>query len=705
MLILFLYILIVSMQCNVTDLRGDFVDKKPNRLIKEKSPYLLQHAHNPVDWHPWGDEAFDKAKREDKPVFFSSGYSCCHWCHVMERESFEDEEVAAVLNAGFISIKVDREERPDVDGIYMSVCQAVTGQGGWPLTIVMTPDKKPFFAGTYFPKHSMMGRIGVMDLLPRLQEAWTNNREDIKQSGEDIVKMLQQSKEVTKNPQLSKDILKEAYSQLEQRFDEEYGGFGTAPKFPTPHNMMFLLRYWKHFGEEKALAMVEKTLKSMWQGGIYDHLGYGFARYSTDQKWLAPHFEKMLYDNALLCCSYLEAYQCTGNKDFARVAEEILAYIFREMTDQEGGFYSAEDADSEGVEGKFYVFTRGQVLDALGEKEGTIFADCYNISSQGNFEHGTNILNLIGRDKSEFAKTVHFKTGELEDILARGREVLYQVREERIHPYKDDKILTAWNALMIIAFAKAAQVLKKPQYAGIAQKSLEFIYSKLIRYDGRLLARYRDGEAAHLAYIDDYAFLLMALVETYQATLELKYLEQAAQLTRDMKELFWDKEQGGFYFYGADGEGLITRPKELYDGAIPSGNSVAALALQKLADLTGDSELSKLAKQQLQFFSGEATKYPAGYTYFMMALDYYFAEKIKVIVVGSFAAVDTQAMLQMLQQSFLPAAGIVFYDSNGENVAEYKAVNGKATAYICKNYTCLPPITDRQVFKNAFNEQ
>jgi len=677
-------------------LGGDFVDQKPNRLIKEKSPYLLQHAYNPVDWHPWGDEAFEKAKREDKPVFFSSGYSCCHWCHVMERESFEDQEVADVLNAHFISIKVDREERPDVDSIYMSVCQAMTGQGGWPLTVVMTPDKKPFFAGTYFPKNHKMGRVGLLDLLPQIHNAWQHKRDDIVKTSDDIVQMLQRPPVANEDVNLSKDILEQAYSQLEQRFDEKYGGFGTAPKFPTPHNMLFLLRYWRHFGEQKALTMVEKTLTSMWQGGIYDHLGYGFARYSTDQKWLAPHFEKMLYDNALLCYSYLEAYQCTGNANISRVAEEILTYVLRDMTAAEGGFYSAEDADSEGVEGKFYVFTRKQVLDVLGDKEGTIFADCYNISSQGNFEHGTNILNLIGRDISEYAKTVNLSIVELEDILSRGREVLYHVREERIHPYKDDKILTAWNALMITTFAKASRVLKNSKYAEVAQQGLGFIYVKLMRDDGRLLARYRDKDAAHLAYLDDYAFLLMALIETYETTFKSEYLDQAVKLAADMKELFWDEEQGGFYFYGIDGEALIARPKELYDGAIPSGNSVATLALQKLADLTDDVIWGGMAEKQLHFFAGEAAKYAAGYTYFMMALDYYIADKTKIVITGSIHDADTQALLQVVHNHFLPNVMVTFYDSSKESQDEYKIIDGKATAYICKNFACQSPITDTE---------
>lgn len=612
----------------------------------------------------------------------------------MERESFEDQEVAAILNANFVSIKVDREERPDVDGIYMSVCQAMTGQGGWPLTVVMTPEKKPFFVGTYFPKHSHRGRPGLVELLLGLHNSWQHNRAEILKSGNEIVKMLQGIRGASEDTTLSKDTLKKAYSQLEEGFDEKYGGFGTAPKFPTPHNLMFLLRYWKTFAEEKALFMVERTLTAMWQGGIYDHLGYGFARYSMDQKWLAPHFEKMLYDNALLGYAYLEAYQCTENAEFAKITEEILTYVLRDMTSEVGGFYCAEDADSEGVEGKFYVFTRQEVLEIMGEKQGTIFANCYNMMPQGNFENDTNILNRIDRDLCEDAERLNLSVMELEDLLAEGRDRLYHVRKKRIAPYKDDKILTSWNALMIITFAKAAQVLNKSEYARVAEKALEFIYSSLMRQDGRLLARYREEEAAHLAYLDDYAFLVMALIETYEATFVEKYLQQAVKLATDMKNLFWDSEQGGFYFYGSDGEQLITRPKELYDGAIPSGNSVATLALQKLADITGDLSFCKMAEEQLELFAGEVLRYAAGYTYFMMALDYYFAEKTKVIIVGIAGQADTLAMLDLVHKCFLPGVMTIFYDLHSEKNEQYKAIDGQATAYVCTNFACQPPITD-----------
>jgi uncharacterized protein YyaL (SSP411 family) len=618
----------------------------------------------------------------------------------MERECFEDQEVADLLNQYFVSIKVDREERPDVDGIYMSVCQALTGQGGWPLTILMSPDKKPFFAGTYFPKHRSMGRMGLLELLSVVHKQWQTNRGEIVKAGDEIVNILQRSKPSSEEGQIGKILLEQAYLELENSFDPKYGGFGSAPKFPTPHKITFLLRYWQHFKEAKALEMVEKTLMAMWQGGLYDHLGYGFARYSTDQKWLVPHFEKMLYDNALLCTSYLEAYQCTGNQEFARIAEEILTYVQRDMMDKSGGFYSAEDADSEGVEGKFYVFTRKQVLEVLGEEDGTLFADFYHISSQGNFEHGTSILNLIGRDLKEYARVVNKTVANLTEVLEKGRERLYQVREERIHPYKDDKILTAWNALMIAAFAKASRVLQQTKYADIAEDGLRFIYEKLMSPNGRLLARYREGDSAHLAYLDDYAFLLMALIEVYEATYKDIYLQQAVKLANDMKELFGDSAEGGFYFYGNDGEKLITRPKEIYDGAIPSGNSVAALALQKLADMTDDRSFRDIAERLLGHFVGEVSRYAAGYTYFMMAVDYYLTDNTKIVIVGDAEAFDLKAMLDVINSYFLPTAAIRFYDKHSQENSEYKEIDRKATAYVCKNFACQSPITDVEKLRN-----
>ncbi|MEG6586799.1 thioredoxin domain-containing protein [Dendrosporobacter sp. 1207_IL3150] len=679
------------------------MEKKANKLIDEKSPYLLQHAYNPVDWHPWGEEAFERAKRENKPVFLSIGYSTCHWCHVMERESFEDSEVAEILNQHFISVKVDREERPDVDNIYMTVCQMLTGQGGWPLTIIMTPDKKPFLAGTYYPKNSKWGRPGIMDVLNTINKNWLNNetRDKLVSVSNHITEGLYCMQRPAKEVKLTEEILTEAYKQFEKSYDTRHGGFSAAPKFPTPHNMMFLLRYWHKTGEHKALSMVENTLKAMRQGGIYDHLGYGFARYSTDDKWLVPHFEKMLYDNALLCITYLEAYQCTGNEDFARVAEEILAYVARDMTDKTGGFYSAEDADSEGIEGKFYVFTRKEIIEVLGESDGDIFAEFYGASEQGNFEDGTNILNFIGENLQEYCSRVNLSEDEVRKILEKGRKQLFTYRKNRIHPHKDDKILTAWNALMIVAFAKASRILNRSDYTIMAQRAIDFIYSKLIREDGRLLARYRDGDAAYAAYLDDYAFLLWALVETYETVYEPIYLHRAMELYSDLKTLFWDEANGGFFFYGLDSEELLIRPKELYDGAMPSGNSVAALALLQLARLTENKEVLELANNQIEAFSYEAQRHPKAFTFFLIAFSYYLSVPQHIVVAGSSDSEDTWSMLNEVGNKFLPYTVIMLNDSEHKelinevlpHIVEQQPLEGKATAYVCNNLSCKPPIS------------
>ncbi|GBG55590.1 thioredoxin domain-containing protein [Sporomusaceae bacterium FL31] len=680
------------------------MDKKSNRLIREKSPYLLQHAYNPVDWYPWGAEAFAKANREGKPVFLSIGYSTCHWCHVMERESFEDQEVADFLNEHFVAVKVDREERPDVDHIYMTICQMLTKQGGWPLTIIMTPDRKPFFAGTYFPKSSKWGRPGILELLKAVATQWQEKRDELVSLSQDIADGLQCMHKAPENTEVTQAILDEAFQQLEASFNTTYGGFSPAPKFPTPHNMMFLMRYWRQTGKHQALAMVEKTLAAMHQGGIYDHLGYGFARYSTDNKWLIPHFEKMLYDNSLLCIAYLEAYQCTGNEQFARVAEEILAYVARDMTDRAGGFYSAEDADSEGVEGKFYAFTRQEVIQALGEREGTVFADFYGITEQGNFEDGTSVLNLIGRDLKEFCRQHGLSEDQVIKTLESGRQQLFELREQRIHPHKDDKILTAWNALMIVAFAKAGRVLNRSDYTVMAQRGIDFLYSHLIRQDGRLLARYRDGEAAFPAYLDDYAYLCWALVETYETVFAPIYLHRAMELFADLKTLFWDAEHGGFFFYGLDSEALLARPKELYDGAMPSGNSVAALALQQLGRLTENDEVIQLAEQLVRGFAHEVKRHPKAYTFFLIAASYYLAAPQHIVIAGSGDMAETWSMLSNVGKKFLPNTVIMLNDSEQRDaisellphIIEQKAIDEKATAYICDTFACKPPITDLQ---------
>ena len=663
---------------------------KTNRLIYEKSPYLLQHAHNPVDWYPWNEEAFTKAKAEDKPVFLSIGYSTCHWCHVMERESFEDEEVAAALNRDFVAIKVDREERPDIDHIYMTVCQGMTGHGGWPLTIVMTPEKKPFFAATYIPKTSRGGMNGMLELLPRIAGLWAENREALEASSEKVSAWLKET-DRSERQTVTPEIFKHAYKTYYQTFDDKYGGFGQEPKFPSPHNLMFLLRYYYYTGEKQALQMAEKTLEKMYQGGMYDHIGFGFARYSTDRIWLGPHFEKMLYDNALLVMAYLEAYQIDRRDQFARVATEVLEYILRDMTSDEGGFYSAEDADSEGEEGKFYVWTKEEVLSALGQAAGSRFCEIYDITDRGNFE-GKNIPNLIKSQADERLRT------EVEE----SRKKLFVSREARIHPYKDDKILSGWNGLMIAALAKAYAVLQNPRYLNASIKALDFIMTKMRRPDGRLLARYRQGEAQYPAYAADYSFLVWALIELYEATYDSSFLKTALELNEEMLKYCWDEENGGLFFYGEDSEQLLARPKEAYDGAIPSANSVAALNFLRLGKLTGDPKLEELAHQQLEVFGKSINVQPTAHAFFLTAAMFALKPTREIVITGEPKGENTAAMLKLVQEHYLPDTVTVFKPAgDGEailSLAPYLKdmvmIDNNAAAYICENYACQQPVTD-----------
>ena len=671
-----------------------------NRLANEKSPYLLQHKNNPVDWYPWGNEAFEKAKREDKLIFLSVGYSTCHWCHVTERESFEDEEVADLLNKYFVAIKVDREERPDIDHIYMTVCQAMTGSGGWPLTVIMAPDKKPFFAGTYFPKHSHYGRPGLMDVLEQIQEKWNSDKSEIINIGERISEAIKPQFHADSSGKLGEDTLKKARLTMGKNFDPEYGGFGNAPKFPTPHNMAFLLRYWKKTGDQETLAMVEKTLQSMHDGGIYDHLGYGFARYSVDRQWLVPHFEKMLYDNALLAMVYLEAYQITGRELYAGVAREIFAYVMRDMTSPEGGFYSAEDADSEGVEGKFYVWRPEEIKQVLGEETGELFCRWYDVTKKGNFE-GHNILNRI------YSNTRDFDPGmgpeEWEKTLAEASQKLFAVREKRIHPHKDDKILSSWNGLMIAAMARGYAVLQDQKYLDASIRAAEFILSRLRNENGRLLARYRDGEPAYLAYIDDYAFLIWAMIELYQADRRPVWLRHALDLQENQNRLFWDAENGGYFFYGSDGEELLARPKEVYDGATPSGNSVAALNLLRLSRITRRDDFASMAETMFESFSGNINGYPAGHTHFLMSFLFATTPGKEVVVVSGRHKADIHRELQSLNRIFSPEA-VFLYRLQGEDYRELEAIapftrampvpENKTMYYACRDFACGQPVDD-----------
>ncbi len=684
--------------------------KGHNRLIFEKSPYLLQHADNPVDWYPWGPEAFDKARKEDKPIFLSIGYSTCHWCHVMGHESFEDLEVARLMNEFFVSVKVDREERPDLDNIYMAVCQMMTGGGGWPLTIIMTPDKKPFFAGTYFPKESRYGRIGMLDLIPRVKELWITKPDEVFKSANQITLALQQISSGAPGEDLGESTLRTAYEQLAQRFDAQYGGFGSAPKFPTPHNLLFLLRYWKRTGNEKALQMVEKTLRALRSGGIYDHVGFGFHRYSTDQLWLVPHFEKMLYDQALLAMAYTEVYQATGKWEYAQTAREIFTYVLRDMTAQTGGYYSAEDAESEGEEGKFYLWTEEEIRQILPAKEADLIIGVFGIEKEGNFHEeasgkqmGRNILHLK-KGLHEIASDLKIPEEQLRKRLEDSREKLFAAREKRIHPHKDDKILTDWNGLMIAALAKGARILDEPPYAEIAGQALNFILENMRKPDGRLLHRYRDGEATLPAYVDDYAFLIWGMLELYETTFEVRYLWTALDLNNDLMKNFWDDKAGSFYFTADDAEKLLVRQKDIYDGAIPSGNSVAALNLLRLGRITANPNFEEKAVKIGRVFSQAIKRLPSGYTQLMLAVDFGVGPSYEVVIVGKAGTKDTKAMIRALRRHFVPNKVVLFRPSEEEfpdiiRLAEYTtyqtSIDDKATAYVCLNYNCKFPTTDK----------
>lgn len=665
--------------------------KKANRLINEKSPYLLQHAYNPVKWYPWGKEAFEKANNENKPVFLSIGYSTCHWCHVMEKESFEDEEVAALLNDVFVCIKVDREERPDIDSSYMAVCQAMTGSGGWPLNLILTPNRRPFHALTYIPKESRFGRIGMLDLIPQVKQLWKSQRAEIEKAADQNVNAIKSSPGAGES--LNEDILHRAYEQLLGMFDEEHGGFGHAPKFPTPHNLMFLLRYGKRTGDRMALMMVENTLSAMRMGGIYDHVGFGFHRYSVDSRWLVPHFEKMLYDQAMLAMAYTEAYQATGKQDYEKTGREIFTYVLRDMTDS--GFYSGEDADSEGEEGKFYLWKENEIRQVLSREEYTLIKGFFNIKENGNFPEG-NGRNIFYVSKPEVS---HFPGEDMS--LESSRSKLFAARENRIHPGKDDKILTDWNGLMIAALAKASQAFDEPGYAKAAAKAADFVLSKMRNVKGRLYHRYRDGETAISGFLDDYAFFIWGLLELYEATFEVRYLKAALELNDELITHFWDFEAGGFFITSDDAENILIRKKDIYDGAIPSGNSVAMLNLIRLGKITTDPELERKAQAIGKAFSRIIEQAPAGYTILMSALDFALGPSNEIVIAGDLQADDTKNMLKALRKEFIPNKVVIFRpeeESEITRISDYSkslsSKDGKATAYVCRNFSCNLPVTE-----------
>ncbi len=670
-----------------------------NRLVHEKSPYLLQHAHNPVDWYPWGKEAFDRARELDRPVFLSIGYSTCHWCHVMERESFSDEEVASILNEHYVSIKVDREERPDIDKLYMAASQAVTGSGGWPLTVIMTADGKPFFIGTYFPPESWGGRPGLKDILKSLAGAWRERRGDINRAGAQIASLLEQQPGGA-GAELSGEALAEAYRQYSSLYDEAHGGFGSAPKFPSVGNLVFLLRYWDRTGEKRSLAMVEGTLAAMSRGGIRDHLGGGFHRYSTDREWLVPHFEKMLYDQALLAGIYVDAYQATGKQEYAAVARETLDYVLREMRSPAGGFYSAEDADSEGEEGTFYIWTKKEVESVLGKADASWFCRFYQISDAGNFERGRSILHA--GDRAASARQAKVSPEQFERMLAGARERMLAARRRRTRPFRDEKVLTAWNGLMISSLARASDVLGEPGYRKAAVEAAELVLRENTRADGRLLRR-SGRETAPAGYLDDYAFLTVAFLDLYESTLDARWLAAAKKLSAGMVKLFADEEGGGFFFSGKDAERLIARRKELYDGAIPSGNSVAALAALKLGHLLSDEGLEKRGRDALKALSAQFKQAPTGYAQALVALGFSLGPVREVVIAGEAGSPATAAMLEAVKKQYMPGLVFALHEPGdaGEPLRQlipyarhYMPLKGKATAYVCENYMCKLPVTD-----------
>ena len=666
---------------------------KPNRLINEISPYLLQHAHNPVDWFPWGEEAFAKATSDNKPVFLSIGYSTCHWCHVMEKESFEDADIAAALNRDFVCIKVDREERPDIDAVYMAVCQALTGGGGWPLTVFLTPEQKPFFAGTYFPKEPRYGQRGLLELLGMISDAWKKDKHDLMAAGEQIAALFSHGDATGGSHSLSSRAAEEAHAQLEQRHDSCWGGFGNAPKFPAPHNLLFLLRCHLLGLGSGSLTMVEHTLKAMYQGGLFDHVGGGFSRYSTDERWLAPHFEKMLYDNALLVMAYSEAFQITGNPLYRGVVKKTLGYVGREMTSPEGSFYSAQDADSEGEEGKYYTFTPDEIRKILGEEDGRAFCERYDITGPGNFE-GKSIPNLIGREAA-------LPDSATEAML----EKIYAHRLERYPLHKDDKTLTAWNALMTAAYAKAYRTFGEPDYLRAAEKAYSFINRHLTATDGSLLVSFRNGQAKGRGLLDDYAFLAWACLELYESAFQLTYLERACELMSKALDAF-SSSSGGLHLSPKDGKQLLFRPKEHYDGAMPSGNSVAAWCLVRLAALTGEERWQAAAEQQLASFGVWFDTHPSSATFALSALlqVVYPAQEL-VCVVGD---EKEKAPLALKLGSFAhpQTAVLVKAPSDQEGIARiapfaaaYPIPQRGAVYHLCQNRQCDRPTNDFEVIR------
>ncbi len=670
-----------------------------NRLANETSPYLLQHAENPVDWYPWGEEALNRAQDEDRPILLSIGYSACHWCHVMERESFENDDIAAIMNEHFVNIKVDREERPDLDAVYMEAVQMLTGSGGWPMTVFLTPEGRPFYGGTYFPPDDRQGMPGFPRLLAAASQAYQTNKSEIERVTRQLSDQMGRSGQMPRGfTPLTTEVMHGAYSQLATQFDHLNGGFGNAPKFPQPMTPEFLLRYYRHGFNARALEMVELTLQKMAYGGMYDQVGGGFHRYSTDAYWLVPHFEKMLYDNALLARLYLHAWQITGNQLYRRITEETLDYVLREMTDPAGGFYSAQDADSEGVEGKFFIWTPDELRPLLGD-DADLIMGYYGVTERGNFE-GSNILN-VPRSPGDYVNQQGVSQDALDEAIARARATLLEVRERRIHPLLDDKVLTSWNGLMLRAFAEAGAALERPDYLDAARNNAAFLLDNMRDTDGRILRTWRNGEAKLLGYLEDYSCLADGLLTLHEATLEPRWLQEAVAVADGMNALFWDDAVGGFYDTGSDHEQLVIRPRDVFDNAQPCGSSVAADVLLRLGVITGNDGYSSKGATPLRALQQLLGRAPAATGYWLGALDFYVSLPREIVIVGPTNSDSTQAMLREINGRFMPnkvAVGMADPANpplKDSPLLEQRTMqDGQPTAYVCENYACQLPVTD-----------
>jgi uncharacterized protein len=681
-----------------------------NRLINETSPYLLQHAHNPVDWYAWGDEALEKSRSENKPILLSIGYSACHWCHVMEHESFENDEIARLMNENFVNIKVDREERPDLDQIYMNAVQMMTHHGGWPMTVFLTPEGVPFYGGTYFPPEDRYNMPGFPRVLVSMAEAYRERPEDIAQTAASIITELGRLNAAREsNELLSTKALETAYRGIVKSYDPVNGGFGGAPKFPPAMTLEFLLQTYYRTGRQEALEVVTQTCDKMANGGIYDHLGGGYHRYATDARWLVPHFEKMLYDNALLSRLYLHYYQLTHEESARHVAEGILDYVVREMTDHAGGFYSTQDADSEGVEGRFFVWSVQEIESILGKSDARLFAAYYNVTQAGNFE-GKNILNAT-RSLEEVAKAEEVTTEELNRVLERSRRKLFEFREKRVKPSRDEKILTAWNALMLASFAEAGIILDRSDYTEVAKRNGRFLLENM-RKDGLLLRTYKEGQAKLNAYLEDYAFLSEALLTLYETTGESPWFEEALNVTDKMIEEFWDEQEGGFFFTGKSHETLIVRSKDYFDNATPSGNSVAAHVLLRLATLTDNSDYRRRAVSILRLLADSLRRYPSGFGRALGALDFYLGAPKEIAIIDEQSSAANLPLFRQVWKNYLPNK-VVAYTSHAQDqrpqtvalLREKRRLNGQSTAYVCENHVCAEPVTDPERLSLQLSER